>query len=164
MRFLSKAAFAALLALGLATAGRAAPVNPLLPTQGTREISLRGNFIIEPDDSYDLTASYGPFLDTRLQVGAELGFAKAGDFDVYTLGAFANYHFPGESAVLPFVGIFLGYTDGDQADGDISYGLQGGVKYFLNNNVSFNASLVYRNLEDADDTWGLFFGLSTYLR
>ncbi len=164
MRFLSKVALSALLALGFATAGRAqAPINPLLPVQGTREIELRGNFTIEPDDSYDLTVGYGPFLNPTFQVKGVLNVVGNGD-TAWSLGAEGNYHFPGAAASLPFVGAFLGYTDAEEGDGDISWGAQGGVKYFLNSSVAFTGQLVYRNIEEGDDAWGLVFGLAVYLR
>lgn len=167
MRLWSKAVLAALLAVGLATAGQAqTPANPLFPTTGTREIELRGNFIFEPDDAYDIMASYGPFLNPNVQVGGEFSASKVGSTDLYGLGAFANYHFAtaSPSQLLPFAGVFLGYTDGDGVDGSVSYGLQGGAKYFLNSSVAFTAALVYRNLEDVDDSFGIKFGLAFYLR
>ena len=169
MRSLSKVAVAALLALGLATAGRAQePVNPLLPTQGTREIELRGNFTFEPDDSYFIHGAYGPFLNQNLQVGGSLDYNKIDDFDLTTIGVFANYHFPRASATLPFAGVFIGFSSGD-GDDTTSYGIQGGVKHFLNNNVSLNAALVYRKHDEdiapgKDHDFGLQFGLSVYLR
>ena len=87
MRLLSKAVLSALLALGFATAGRAqAPINPLLPVQGTREIELRGNFVFEPDDLYDVTAGYGPFLNPNFQVKGVLSFAGNGAY-AWSLGA-----------------------------------------------------------------------------
>ena len=164
MRFLSKAVLAAVLALGFATASRAqAPINPLLPTTGTREIELRGNITIDPEDSYDVTLGYGPFLNPNLQVKGVAQFVGNGT-DAWSLGVEGNYHFPGASPTLPYAGIFLGYTDSQVGDGDISWGLQGGVKHFINSSVAFTGQLVYRKIEDADDGWGLTFGLAVYLR
>jgi hypothetical protein len=164
MRFLSKVAVASLLALGFATASRAqAPINPLLPTTGTREIELRGNFVFEPEDAYDVTAGYGPFLNPNFQVKGTVQFSGNGS-DAWSLGAEGNYHFPGPSPTLPYLGLFLGYTDSEGGDGDISWGAQGGVKHFLNSSVAFTGSLVYRNVEDSEDAWGIVFGLAFYLR
>jgi hypothetical protein len=165
MRFLSKAAFAALLALGLATASRAqAPLNPLLPTTGTREIGFSGRLGIDPNSDFILNLKYGPFLNPNLQVGGTVEFTDpdpGGSF--YNLGGFANYHFPGTSAALPYVGVFLGYADGSNTDGDVAYGVQGGVKYFLNSTVSAFGEIRYRDNGDDNNT-DLVFGLNVYLR
>ncbi len=166
MRLWSKAAFAALLALGLATAGRAQePINPLLPTTGTREISFAGFLGIDPDSGFDLQVGYGPFLNPNLQVGGTVEFFDPDEgSSSYFLGAFANYHFPGTSAVLPYVGVSLGFLDGDDIDGDISYGIQGGVKYFLSSSVSAFGELRYRDSDDGGNSTSLAFGLNIYLR
>lgn len=166
MRLLSKAALAALLALGLATVGRAEPVNPLLPVTGTREVSVRGIFQFEPGDLFQIDGRYGPFLNPNLQVGAEFGYRDPEGGDSTTsLGAFANYHFPGASATLPYVGLFLGYVDAGGSDG-IGYGLQAGVKHFLNSTVAANAELQYRDSDEAgaENSIGIVFGLSIFLR
>ncbi len=170
MRFLSKVAVAALLALGMATAGRAQePLNPLLPVQGTREIELRGAFQFEPENSFFVHLGYGPFLSPKLQIGGSLDYNRADDFDSTELGLFANYHFPSASATLPFVGAFLGFRTGD-GDDSTSYGLQAGVKHFLNSSVALTGALVYRQYEDSiteggdDNSFGINFGLAVYLR
>ena len=165
MRSWSKLAFAALLALGLATAGRAQePINPLLPTTGTREISFSGNLGFEPNNDFNLNIGYGPFLNPNLQVGGQVSFSDPdGGNSSYGLGAFANYHFPSASTLLPYVGVFLGYLDGDGIDGDASYGVQAGVKYFLNSSVSVFGEFNYRDSDDGNAS-GLNFGLNVYLR
>ena len=167
MRFLSKLALVAMLALGVAASGHAQGlVNPLLPVKGTREISFRGNLNFEPEDDYNISASYGPFLDDgRLQVGGEFSYSGGDNFDFTTIGAFVNYHFPGASPTLPFVGLFLGITTGE-GDDLTSYGAQAGVKHFLNSSVAFTAALEYRDFDDAaiDNQVGINFGLAIFLR
>ncbi len=169
MRFLSKLALVALLALGTAASGQAQGlINPLLPVRGTREIEFRGNFQFEPVDLFNVRLSYGPFLSERIQVGGSLDYAHSDDADTSTIGAFVNYHFPGTSATLPFVGAFLGFSTGD-GDESTSYGLQGGVKHFLNSSVAVTGALVYRQFADdtsagEDNDVRLQFGLAVYLR
>lgn len=167
MRTWSTFAAAAALIAGLATAGQAqTPVNPLLPTTGTREIALDGNIQFDPATNVNINGSYGPFLNPNLQVGGQFGYSKLeGSDSFYSLGAFANYHFPGSSAALPFVGLFVGLADpGD--DTTVSYGVQGGVKYFLNPNVAATAALVFQDYtdNDFDSSLGINFGLAVYLR
>ena len=172
MKLWSKIAAASLLVLGLASFGHAQDdvVNPLLPTQGTREIAFGGNFMFEPTDSYNIFGSYGPFLNPQTQVGGTLGFAKAGSVSSISYGVFGNYHFPSASATLPYVGIFLGGQNTDVDNGkdtnSTAYGIHGGIKHFLNANVAVFGELQYRdtNTKNVDATVNLQFGLATYLR
>ena len=105
-----KAVITALLALGCTSASHAqqARVNPVLPTQGTREVALRGNLFFQPNDTYNLNAKQGPFVTDRIQLAGTLGFDKSGATRSTVYGAEANYHFPNASATLPFAGVFLG--------------------------------------------------------
>lgn len=167
MRLWSKLAAAAAVVSAVVAGGSAAhaqtPVNPLLPTTGTREIGVNGNFVFEPTEFYNLELLYGPFLNPNLQVGGTFGFSDAeGSDSTFTVGAFANYHFPSASAALPFVGVLIGYADSGDDD-SFTYGVQGGVKYFLNPNVSVNGTLRYLDQDD-DEDFRLLFGISAYLR
>ena len=166
MRTWSTFAAAAVLVAGLATVSQAqTPVNPLLPTKGTREISLVGQIQIDPNSYYSLNVGYGPFLDTKLQVGGSLGFS-GGDHltTIYNAGVFANYHFPGSSAVLPYVGLTIGYAHAS-SDDNFAYGAQAGVKYFLNTNVAAKAELQYLQYSGngSDHNLGINLGLAVYL-
>lgn len=170
MKVWSKIAAASLLVLGLASFGHAQDdvVNPLLPAQGTREISVGGVFVFEPSDSYNINARYGPFLNPNVQVGGEIGFNKAGDNKLTTYGLFGNYHFPSASATLPYVGVFLGGINADTGARDENttmWGLHGGIKHFLNANVAAFGELQYRDPNKGDDNLvQLQFGLSFFLR
>lgn len=172
MNMMKSLTLASLLAVGLATAGHAQePINPLLPTKGTREISVGGNFEFEPTDSYALNASYGPFLNPNVQVGGGLGFAKGGGTKSTTYGVFANYHFPTASATLPYVGAFFGGNNTDNPrplkdNNSTAYGLQAGIKHFLSANVAGFGELQYRdtNTKGVDNIIRLQFGLAVYLR
>jgi len=192
MRFLSKLALVVLLALGIEAAGHAQGlVNPLLPVKGTKEVAFRGNITFEPDDDYDVSGRYGVFVDDgRLEVGGSLRLFKTvnvnfnptftgldqlsrqtpgeptfSDDTAYEIGAFVNYHFPGASALLPYIGAFIGFSDSG-GDNSTSYGVEGGVKYFINSSVAFTAALVYRDHDDRDVDNDIFidFGLSIFLR
>lgn len=166
MRLLSKAVLAAVLALGSATISRAQePVNPLLPIEGTREVSVSGIFQFEPDSAFNINARYGPFLSRNLQVGGEVEFVDTNAGDTTTFGGFANYHFPSASQLLPYAGVFLGYADPSSGGSRTAYGIQGGAKYFINSTVAFFGELQYRDYDDSSDNdTGLVFGLSIFLR
>jgi predicted porin len=164
MRTWSTFAAAAALVVGLASASQAqTPVNPLLPTTGTREIFLSGNIGFDPN-FITLDVGYGPFINPNLQVGGTIG-GSGGENSAtqYRVGAFANYHFPGASAVLPYVGLSLGYekTNGGN-DGDTAFGVQGGIKYFLNPNVAARVEGRYDFNDDGN--FGINLGLAVYLR
>ena len=148
-------------------AGRAQGLrNLLLPRRGTGEVDLRGSYQRQPEDVLLVFLSYGPFLDKgRLQAGFSADYRQAGGSDITTLGAFVNYHFPGRSPVLPFVGAFYGVSNRD-GDSVTLRGVQAGAKYFVNRRVAASATLVYRDydLEAARDQVFLLFGLAAYFR
>ncbi len=165
---LAASVMAAGLLLAVKPASAQTPINPLLPVKNTKEIQLQGNFQFDPNNDIDLTVGYGYFLSRSIEVGGLLNYINpdAGDSG-YSLTAFADYHFPSASALLPFVGVSLGTTDpGGSGDSYVSYGIRGGVKYFLNQNVSANAILNYGDTDqdNSESSFGLNFGLSVYLR
>ena len=169
MNVLHKTTIAALLVLGAAGASHAQGLNnPLLPTTGTREIAVRGSLFFNPNDTYNLQGKYGPFVTDRLQLAGTLGYDKSGSVKTTVYGAEANYHFPNASATLPFVGAFLGGTNIGGAPGGktntTAYGVQGGVKQFLSNDVAATAELQHRRPQGAarNSTTGIVFGLAFY--
>mgnify|MGYP000998474051 CR=1 FL=1 len=169
MRFMSKLTAALAIAAALLVGGRAAqaqtPVNPLLPVQGTTEIFLNGDLTFEPGDSFNLDLGIGPFLNRNLQVGGILGVTDVDGGDTtWRALAFANWHFPGTSQALPYIGVQLGYVDFGPSD-SFTYGIEGGVKYFLNSNVSANAALRFLDYSESgwDNEFGLRFGISAYI-
>ena len=164
MRTWSTFAAAAVLVAGLATASQAqTPVNPLLPTTGTREISLSGNVLFDPN-FVTIDVGYGPFINPNLQVGGTIGGSGGDNSSTnYRVTAFANYHFPGASALLPYVGASVGYSKTNGGDnGDTVYGVQGGVKYFLNPNVATRVEGRYDFNNGGN--FGINLGLAVYLR
>ena len=144
------------------------PINPILPVKNTKEIRLNGNFQFDPTNSSNLNVGLGYFLSSNLEVGGEVGFNNPDPGDSsYNATAFVDYHFPGASALLPFVGLQAGFADpGGSGDTYFAYGVRGGVKYFLNQNVSANAILQYSDTDQSNSVsdFRLNFGLSVYLR
>ena len=168
MRFMSKLAAVFAVAAALVAGGSAqaqTPVNPLLPTQGTTEVFLNGDLTFEPSNGINIDLGIGPFLNPNLQIGGILGITDPDEGDtMFRVLGFANYHFPGASAALPYVGIQLGYIDFGPSD-TFAYGVEGGVKYFLNQNVTANAALRYLDFSEdgLDNEFGIRFGISAYI-
>jgi len=65
----------------------------------------------------------------------------------FTLGAGANYYFDLQSELFPYAGAFLGFMSEKTKNGyeesinGVLFGLQGGIKYFLNDNFAVDAGL-----------------------
>ncbi|GAB4456786.1 MAG: hypothetical protein OHK0029_15380 [Armatimonadaceae bacterium] len=169
MRRLTITTLSAMALLAAAGSAQAQDINPLLPVEGTREIGLSGNLNFQPNNDYDILGSYGPFLNRNLQVGGQLGILRTDELTDFQYAAFANYHFPGRTAVLPFIGVTVGGTTqriSGNTDTAFSLGLQGGVKYFLSENVAISPRLVYISPTDSavEDRFSLRLGISVFLR
>jgi hypothetical protein len=166
MRASTKIACGLILAAGVATAAQA-QYHPYLPEQNTKEIDFAGSVTFEPVDSLALTGRLGYFVNRHLQVGLDGAYSRVSNGHserVWSLGGFANWHFPGSSQMLPYVGGFLGYADAGGAANTSSFGAQGGVKYFFNPNVATFGELRWRNIDGGSDQTGLFFGLSVFFK
>ncbi|MFZ5570365.1 MAG: outer membrane beta-barrel protein [Thermodesulfobacteriota bacterium] len=126
--------------------------------EGRKAITANASYQItsvenQDDDSKTSMAtlgfSYYPknFLETKL---AMLGMkVESGDFDttIYSLAGVVNFNLfkPGWVAV-PYIGGQLGisgYDAGEYDDTALSYGGQGGVKFFLSEDLSLNVELNY---------------------
>jgi hypothetical protein len=157
----------ALLFAAFAGTAQAQQFHEFLPDQGTKEIDFTGSLNLKPVDSLNLGARVGYFLNPRLQVGVDSAYARIENGTTersWTLGAFGNWHFPGSSALLPYVGAFAGLSDTTGGDSSTSLGVQGGVKYFFNRNVAAFAEARWRDVEDSDDQTGIFVGISVFLK
>lgn len=95
----------------------------------------------------------------------------AGDDDItiFSILGQCNYlFFKANSNIVPYAGVqlgFSGYDFGDEDDTSISYGVQGGAKFFLSEDLSLNAELNYLvTTIDPDDVknTSLLVGLSYY--
>jgi hypothetical protein len=161
MRGLTATGSAALLALALTGAANAQNYHPDLPTTGTSEVDIDANIDFDAD-FYTIAARYGYFFNRSLQLGVEGSFLDGDEIDKsYTVGIFGNWHFPNRTRWLPYVGLFGGYAESDDED-DVSYGAQGGVKYFFNQNVAGFAELRWREADDADASTRAVIGLAVF--
>lgn len=145
--------------------GTLTPPDTLLPTAGTKEIGVAGNYSFNGDKPYALQGSYGVFTSPVLEfggVGAVSGASHS--TTASSLGAFADYYFAGgaDTQLLPYLGVFAGYSH--VHDDSASVGGQGGVKYFFNPNIALNVELNYRAARHSSGTSNLILGFSTFFR
>jgi opacity protein-like surface antigen len=164
---LAKLGSAAALTVALMGAAYAQQYHQYLPDKGTSEIDFAASLNFEPTESQALFGRYGYFLNRNLQLGLDASFARienGNTAETWDAGVFANWHFPTASQVLPYAGLFLGVSGGSGIDSSTSWGAQGGAKYFFNPNVAGFAELRWRDLEESDDQFGIFFGLSVFFR
>ena len=156
------------LAWAAASAGTAqAQFEQYLPDSGTKEIGLSGSFNFEPVESQSIDARVGYFLNRNLELGVDGSYnrvSNGGTERTWALGGFGNWHFPTTSALLPYVGGFVGVTDSSSGKSRSSFGAQGGAKYFFNPNVAGFAELRWRNIEASSDQTGVFLGLSVFFK
>ena len=163
----AKLGSAAALMVGLIGAAHAQQYHQYLPDKGTSEIDFAATLNFEPTESQALFGRYGYFFNRNLQLGIDASFARienGNTSDTYSAGVFANWHFPTASQWLPYAGLFAGVAGGSEIDSSVSYGAQGGAKYFFNQNVAGFAELRWRDLEDSDEQLGIFVGLSVFFR
>ncbi len=123
------------------------------------------------NSSSTIVAGYGRFVTDQLQLGitfmGDLSEASGSSDTTGTTGAdiFAKYHFMSKGQVfVPYLGIQGGYINIEMGKGSSasagSYGVMGGFKYFLTDNIAFNTELNYRHYQ-MDFSSGAFQSKST---
>jgi len=120
---------------------------------GKNELRLHGGFDYQgPNgDKIDLTVGYGWYLRDDLLVGGEFQWAlledissKGGDYRSQQASLFAEKLFIGDSELVPYVGLEIGFRNSKFEDLDESGLLVGGrvgARYFLTESVSIDGSL-----------------------
>ncbi len=145
--------------------GTLTPPDTLLPTAGTKEIGVAGNYSFNGDKPYVLRGSYGVFTSPTVEFGGVAEISGASHTSTASsVGAFGNYYFSSGSGsqLLPYLGLFLGYSH--VHDDSASVGGQGGVKYFFNPNIAVNVEVDYRAARHSSGTSNLILGFSTFFR
>jgi Outer membrane protein beta-barrel domain len=153
--------------VGLAATAQAQQFHQFLPDRDSKEVDFSASFNFDPVDSQAVFGRLGYFFNRNIQVGVDGAFTRIENgttSKIWNLGVFANWHFPGTTPLLPYVGAFAGVADASGVDASNSWGAQGGVKYFFNPSVAGFGELRWRDIEDADDQLGVFFGLSIFFR
>jgi len=142
--------------------------------EGQKAISANANlnWVDSGGDTYDyqiLTLGFSYFPKDFLEAKGTLMIMNSDDYTAYSVLAQCNYNFfKPNTVVVPYAGVqlgFSGYDAGGYDDTSISYGLQGGAKYFLSEDLSLNGELNYLvTTVDPDDVkvTSILFGLSYY--
>lgn len=139
--------------------------------QGKQSVSVFGN--INSSDNVVVSilgGSYGMFFTDNMEgSGTVMVINFDGEATAYLLYGRFNYHFLVPRATyIPYVGCALGmigFDSGDSDDSAFSVGAQGGVKYFLSEDTSFNleASYTYAEMDnEGTGTFSITAGISFY--
>ena len=170
IKFTALMAIVMMLAFSLFCAGNSYAVE-IESMQGKQSVSVFGNLTSSDNATTTLLGgSYGMFFTDNMEVDGTLMLMNFdGDFTIYLLYGRFNYNFvkKGET-YIPYAGVALGmvgYDDGDADDSAISIGAQGGVKYFLSEDTSFNLEASYTFAEidsESYDAFSITAGISFY--
>jgi hypothetical protein len=153
--------------------------------EGTKELRVAGSYDGDHPLDYQavLDLGFGYFIMDNVEVGCLLGWQGNDVFDLYEVGAFAEYNFDLDSPIVPFVqvgALWVGaevdddiYNDSNSIDEDAWAGRFGaGVKYFIRDGVALALEGVYDIASedvyadddgDVDDyNWQALLGLRIY--
>jgi len=158
------ATFLSIMSAAQAQATLSSP-DSLLPTAGTKEVSLAANYSFNGDKPYAVQGSYGVFTAPTVEFGGVAAISGAShSTTASSVGAFADYYFAGGAStqLLPYLGVFVGYSH--VHDDSASVGGQGGVKYFFNPSIALDLEANYRAARHSSGTSNLILGLSTFFR
>lgn len=148
------------------------------PDKGTAEVGIAFNAVLDQSGggkSQSLDVRYLPYLDRNVQAGGALTYNHvSGGITATAFNLIANYNFmPKEetsvSRTVPYLGAAVGTShvkvSGESSDTVSDWGVQGGVKQFISNDVSLFAEVNYRKYNKGNGNQTLLLiGLNTYLR
>lgn len=144
---------------------------------GDAELGVQFSFMDMSGDNADaemalIAGKFGWFLSDELSLGMTASGVSIsfddGDVTQLFFELEPNYHFNTTGSVVPYAGIHAGLSiaEGNGYDSnDFSYGLQGGIKSFLNDNAALDTQLRYTatDIDGNDvDIFELRVGLNIY--
>lgn len=96
--------------------------------------------------SFQIGANAQYFLVDHISVGAELDYAHASSFNIYSIAPAASFYFAVQDQMAPYVMVKpLELYDSSSARLNLSSGLRLGVKFFLTDSVAFGPALNYEH-------------------
>lgn len=119
--------------------------------QGTRDLGVSGLIDFNSPDGhlYAVDGNYGYFFADYFDFGGKLAFQRTENANSYMLGPYAEYNFDVliYEQIIPFLGGSILFGRGENKLSDSSaknalvFGLNGGVKFFLADNVALTPQL-----------------------
>jgi hypothetical protein len=153
LAFLSVAAMA-----GFALSATAQEGSSVALQEGTRELALSGNYDPDAIDDFDLSieVGYGQFIVDNLELGAKVGYQGTDHTDLMRLLGFAEYNFPMDAPVVPYVRASGGWIGseiendlGDDTSNDTAAAAgAAGLKYFITDTVAAAGEVEYTKATD----------------
>ncbi len=176
IKFNTLMAIVMMLAFSLFCAGNSYAVQ-IESMQGKQFVSVYGNINNSSADVDILMTmiggTFGMFFTDNIEVNGTLVLmsvdADGDEATTYSILGRCNYNFYKSGLTfIPYAGGTLGMTYaefGPYSDTSLSYGVQGGIKYFMSEETSFNFELGYLHseIESSDvDSLIFSFGISYY--
>ena len=138
------------------------------PRRGLWEVNFQGQYQFDPGDFLDLSARAAPCSTDQFQGGADRSDSRddtrVDTFTQTNVEAFAAYHFPMESRILPYLGAFGGYQSFTGFDGEATFGGRAGLKLSCTPTSSVFFEGEYRGYsgDGSDGQFGLRLGTNIY--
>ena len=109
------------------------------------------------------------FVTKNIEVFGGITYTSFNSNDSYGLTIGGRYYFDPaqDKQLLPFVGVFYGYANGNSSVQSNAFGVEGGVQYFVAPNVSITPILVWSSTHvtgSTTDSFGLQFGLTYWFK
>lgn len=123
------------------------PASAAMLGQGTQELRISQTYVQRTPAGDDLSArlGYGYFVLDYLVVGAEGSFLDNDGVTTYTVGLFTEYNFDTDTPWVPYVGGAMSAVildaDGNGSASAIELRMDGGIKYYLKDDVALYGEL-----------------------
>lgn len=147
------------------------------PDKGTAEVGIAFTAILHQSGgghAEALDLKYLPYLNRNIQLGGAVTYTHVSGGDTassYELRGDYNFISPDSAAVsrtVPYAGLAIGGSHvkfAGETTNATEWGVQGGVKHFISNDVSLFAEVNYRKFnKGGGNRTLLLIGLNTYLR
>jgi hypothetical protein len=138
--------------------------------QGVWSASAYGSiFSANSNTSTNLNLMASNFVARQIEVFGGVTYMSFNSNDSYgvTIGGRWYFNPAQDKQVLPFAGAFYTYANGNSSVQSNSFGLQGGVQYFVAPNVSITPTVVWSSTHvtgATTDAFGFQFGLTYWFK
>lgn len=139
--------------------------NIIRPTQGTKEISISGNWTsVGGSNAYSINGGVGYYITNNLVGQVGLGFTKVADSPTAShIFVGARYEFSVMGQIIPYVLAGVSFDDtGNNNTSTFKAGV--GANYFIRPNAAFFAELTFFKPSGSDTVTSLDFGLRAFFK